>query len=165
LTRINPGRPRVVTVRAAAAPISGDPMKILVAVDGSSFTKRMLGYLAAHDEWLGSTHQYTMITVVPAIPPRAKAVLDAELVKEYYADEGEKVFKPIRAFFARHGITARYLARTGPAGDLIAKEATTGRYDLLMMGSHGHSTLGSLIMGSVASRTLSQCKTPVLIVR
>jgi hypothetical protein len=29
-------------------------MKILVAVDGSPFTKRMLAYLAAHDEWLGS---------------------------------------------------------------------------------------------------------------
>jgi hypothetical protein len=29
-------------------------MKILVAADGSSFTKRMLAYLAAHDEWLGS---------------------------------------------------------------------------------------------------------------
>lgn len=140
-------------------------MKILVAVDGSAFTKRMLAYLAAHDEWLGSTHEYTVITVVPAIPPRAKAVLDPEMVKAYYGEEGEKVFKPIRTFFERRGIAARYLAKTGPAADLIAKEATAGRYDLLMMGSHGHSTLGSLIMGSVATRTLSQCKTPVLLVR
>ena len=35
-------------------------MKILVAVDGSPFTKRMLAYLAAHDEWLGAHHQYTV---------------------------------------------------------------------------------------------------------
>ena len=28
-------------------------MKVLVAVDGSSYSKRMLAYLAAHDEWLG----------------------------------------------------------------------------------------------------------------
>ena len=140
-------------------------MKILVAVDGSAFTKRMLAYLAAHDEWLGATHQYTMMTVVPAIPPRAKAVLDPAMVKEYYEEEGNKIFKPIRSFFSRQGLDARFIAKTGSAADLIAKEATSGRYDLLMMGSHGHGTLGSLIMGSVASRTLAQCKTPVLIVR
>ena len=40
-------------------------MKILVAADGSPFTKRMLAYLAAHDEWLGSKHRYTVLNVVP----------------------------------------------------------------------------------------------------
>lgn len=30
-------------------------MKILVAADGSSYTKRMLAYLAVHDEWLVPT--------------------------------------------------------------------------------------------------------------
>ena len=45
---------------SAVRPIPGrhtheeQPMKILVAADGSSYTKRMLAYLAAHDEWLGS---------------------------------------------------------------------------------------------------------------
>jgi hypothetical protein len=49
-------------------------MKILVAVDGSPFTKRMLAYLAAHDEWLGDAHQYTVLhTVAAAVPPRAAA--------------------------------------------------------------------------------------------
>lgn len=32
-------------------------MKILLAVDGSPFTKRMLAYVATHDEWLGARHQ------------------------------------------------------------------------------------------------------------
>ncbi len=31
-------------------------MKVRVAVDGSSFTKKMLAYLAAHDDWLGGQH-------------------------------------------------------------------------------------------------------------
>lgn len=140
-------------------------MKILVAVDGSPFTKRMLGYLAAHEEWLASTHHYTLMNVVAQIPPRARSVLDPATVKTYYDDESEKVFKPIRPFFKRHGIDARYLGKSGNAAELIAKEATAGKYDLLVMGSHGHGTLGNLIMGSVATRTLSQCRVPVLIVR
>jgi hypothetical protein len=32
-------------------------MKILVAADGSAYTKRVLAYLAAHDEWLGPAHR------------------------------------------------------------------------------------------------------------
>ena len=48
-------------------------MKILLAVDGSDYTKRMLAYLAAHDEWLGDRHEYTVlntVTLVPGAPPR-----------------------------------------------------------------------------------------------
>lgn len=140
-------------------------MKILIAVDGSPFTKRMLAYLAAHDEWMSPSNQYTAIHVAPQLPARARAVLDPTLVKEYYADEGEKVFKALRTFFSRHGLDARFVSKTGGAADVISKEATVGKYDLLIMGSHGHSALGNLLMGSVATRTLSQCKVPVLLIR
>ncbi len=75
-------------------------MKILAAVDGSPYSKRMLAYLAAHDEWLGAHHEYTLIHAVPAVPSRAAAVLEKETLKAYYDDCAEKVFKPIRTFFA-----------------------------------------------------------------
>jgi nucleotide-binding universal stress UspA family protein len=140
-------------------------MKILVPVDGSPFTKRMLGYLAAHDEWLGPTQQYTLLTVVPAVPPRAAAVLDRELLKTYYEEEGEKVFKPIRAFFKKQGIDAKFVLKIGHAADVIAAEAEKGAYDLLIMGSHGHGTLGNLVMGSVSTKVMAHCKVPLLLVR
>ncbi|OYU88768.1 MAG: universal stress protein UspA, partial [Burkholderiales bacterium PBB5] len=72
-------------------------MKILVPVDGSAFTKRMLAYLAAHDEWLGAAHSYTVLHVAPAVPPRAAAVLDKAVLQAHYAEESDKVFKPIKA--------------------------------------------------------------------
>ena len=80
-------------------------MKILAAVDGSPYTKRMLAYLAAHDEWLGAQHEYTLLHAVPAVPPRAAAVVERETLKSYYDDMAEKVFKPIRTFFVRQGLT------------------------------------------------------------
>ena len=43
-------------------------MKILLPVDGSEYTKRMLAYVAAHDELLGGDHEYFVLTVVPSIP-------------------------------------------------------------------------------------------------
>lgn len=140
-------------------------MKILVPVDGSPFTKRMLAYLAAHDEWLGEAHQYTLLHVTPAVPPRAAAVLDKAVLQAHYAEESEKVFKPIRSFFGKQKLKADFVAKVGPAADTIATAATKGKFDLLMMGSHGHGLLGSLVLGSVTTRVMAQCEVPVLIIR
>ena len=140
-------------------------MKILVAADGSPFTKRMLAYLAAHDEWLGSQHKYTVITAALAVPPNAAKMLDRELIKGYYTDEAEKVFRPIRSFMKVQGLEASFISKVGHPADVIAKEADSGGYDLLMMGSHGHGLLGNLVLGSVATKVLAACKLPVLLVR
>ncbi len=140
-------------------------MRILAAVDGSPYTKRMLAYLAAHDEWLGKHHEYTLIHVVSAVPPRAAAVLDKATLKAYYDDTAEKVFKPLRSFFTKQGLKAGYLAKVGHAADSIAETAEKGGYDLVVLGSHGHGSLTSLVMGSVATKVVAQCKIPVLLIR
>lgn len=141
-------------------------MKILVPVDGSPYTKRMLGYLAAHDEWLGGDHRFTIVHSVPSIPARAAAVIDRAALKSYYEEAAEKVFKPIRSFFAKKpDMTVAYVAKSGPAAESIAELAIKGGFDLILMGSHGHGSLTNLVMGSVATKVLANCKTPVLLVR
>ena len=140
-------------------------MKILVAVDGSPFTKRMLAYLAAHDDWLGKHHEYTVLSVAPGVPARAAAVLDKSALNAYYKDESEKVLKPIRAFFSRKGLDVQFMAKHGAVAETIAATADSGKYDLLMLGSHGHGALGNLVMGSVATKVVAQCGVPVLLVR
>ena len=140
-------------------------MKILAAVDGSPYTKRMLAYLAAHDEWLGAQHQYTLLHCAPAVPPRAAAVIAKADLKAYYDDETEKVFKPIRTFFNRQGLQATFVAKVGPAAELIAATADKGGFDLLVMGSHGQGSLVNLVMGSVATKVLARTKVPVLLIR
>lgn len=140
-------------------------MKILVAVDGSPYTKRMVAYLAAHDEWLGAHHEYTVVHAVPPVPPSAVRVLAKATLKSYYDESAEKVLKPIRSFFEKQGLNAQFLSKVGPAAETIADLANKGDYDLLMLGSHGHGTLGNLVMGSVATKVLAHCRTPVLLVR
>ena len=138
-------------------------MKVLLAADGSKFTKRMLAYVAAHDEWLG--HQFTVLTVHPALPARAAAALAKKIVQEHYAEEAEKVFGPIRAALAKTGIEAEYVHKVGDPGEEIAALASKGKFDLVAMGSHGHGALARLVLGSVTSRVLAGCEVPLLIVR
>jgi nucleotide-binding universal stress UspA family protein len=140
-------------------------MKILVAVDGSSFTKRMLAYLTAHDEFPGKGHDYTILTVVAPVPPRAASVIDKQTLEGYYQDEAEKVFKPIRTFLGKQGIDAKFVFKTGHAADTIASVAEKGKFELLVLGSHGHGSIANLVMGSVATKVLARCGTPALLVR
>lgn len=68
-------------------------------------------------------------------------------------------------FLARHGIDAKSQWKVGHAGETIAKTAEAGKYDLVVMGSHGHTSLGNLVLGSVATQVLAHCSVPVLLVR
>lgn len=140
-------------------------MKILLAVDGSAYTKKMLAYLTTHLEVFHADNEFTLFTVQTPLPPRARAAVGADVANAYYAEEAEKVTAPVVKFLKRHGIEAKVVHKTGGPGELIAKQANAGGYDLVMMGSHGHSALGNLVMGSVATQVLAHCKVPVLLVR
>jgi nucleotide-binding universal stress UspA family protein len=140
-------------------------MKILIAVDGSAFTKRMLAYLTAHEEFPGRGHDYSVLHTVAPVPTRAAAALDKALLDDYYEEEAEKVFKPIRSFLSKQGIAPKYLYKVGHAADVIAATADKGKFDLLVMGSHGHGSLSNLVMGSVATKVMAKCGVPVLMIR
>jgi len=140
-------------------------MKILLAVDGSAYTKKMLAYMVTHGDTFGAANDMTLLTVQPAIPPRARAALGKSVVDEYQHDEAEKVLGPVGKFLLRHGIDAKSAWKVGSPGDQIARFAEAGKFDLIVMGSHGHGALGGLVMGSVATKVLAHCTVPVLLVR
>ena len=96
---------------------------------------------------------------------RGHGRLWAKQLSSYYAEEAEKVLAPVSKFLLRHGIDAKSSWKVGHAGESISKLADGGKFDLLVMGSHGHGTLVNLVMGSVATQVLAHCKVPVLLVR
>jgi nucleotide-binding universal stress UspA family protein len=140
-------------------------MKILLAVDGSKYTKKMLAYLATHPELFSGVNDYTVFTAQTPMPSRASLAVGAEAVKKYHADEAARTLNSVCKFLKRHGIEAKSVWKTGAAGTLIARTADSGNFDLVVMGSHGHGALINLMLGSVATQVLALCKTPVLLVR
>ena len=140
-------------------------MKILLAVDGSEYTKKMLAYLVTHSELFSANNSYTLLTVQPDIPTRARAVVGKEALADYHREESERVLAPVDAFLERHGINANSISKIGHAGEIISKTAESGKFDVVVMGSHGHGTLANLVMGSVATQVLANCKVPLLLVR
>ncbi|GAB4212095.1 MAG: universal stress protein [Rhodoferax sp.] len=139
-------------------------MKVLLAVDGSPYTKKMLAYLAAH-EMFSPKNEYHAFTVQAVLPAQARSALGQELVEKYYNDEGEAVMKPVISFLTQHGVTVTGSWKVGRPGELIAEMATQGKFDLVVMGSHGYGALLNLVVGSVANEVLASCRVPTLIVR
>ncbi len=140
-------------------------MKILLAVDGSPYTKKMLAYLTTHDEVFSTGNEYFVFTVQPVVPARARATVGKRIMDEYYLDEAEKVLAPVTKFLLRHGIDAKSAWKIGHSGETIAQFAESGKFDMIIMGSRGHGTLVNLVMGSAATEVLAHCKVPVLLVR
>jgi nucleotide-binding universal stress UspA family protein len=140
-------------------------MKILLSVDGSSYTKRMLAYLVTHDEVFHTNNEFTVLTVQPPVPNRARAAVGKEVVDNYYTIESERVISPVHKFLLRHGIDAKTVTKVGQIGETIGKFADDGKFDMLIMGSHGQGTIVNMVMGSVATKVIANCKTPVLLIR
>ena len=62
-------------------------------------------------------------------------------------------------------ITDATLVKEGNASDVILDDAHSGDFDLVVMGTHGHSAFVDAMMGGTARRVLRRCKKPVLAVR
>ena len=140
-------------------------MKILLPVDGSEYTMRMLTYITARGELLGSGHDYTAFTAVPSVPAHAARFLDRSVLDGYYRDEAEAVLAPVRKFADQRNWKLREAHAPGHAADAIAAFAEAEKPDLIVMGTQGNSALGNMILGSVASGVLARCTVPVLLIR
>ena len=140
-------------------------MKILLAADGSSYTKKALAFLVTNQEIAGGDGEVVVVNVQPAMPPRVRSMVGAAAVQDYHREEAEKVLKPIQKFLERHDIpyTARWAV--GNPGVEIVKAAKKDKAQMIVMGTHGHSLLGRAILGSVAQNVLTQVEIPVLLVK
>lgn len=140
-------------------------MKILLAADGSEYTKKALAFLVTNEKLMGASDELSIINVQPPMPPRVKSMVGAATVASYYEEESAQVFGPITQFLDRHGIKFTTLKAVGHAGDEILKAAAAGKVHMIVMGTHGHGFMGRVLMGSVAQNVVQGADVPVLLVK
>ena len=140
-------------------------MKILLAADGSKFTKKALAFLVTHESLCGPTDELVVLHVQSPVPPRVKTMLGAAAVRSYHDEEAHKVLDPIEKFLARHDIVKRMRWVTGSATEEILAACKREKAHMIVMGTHGHGLVGRALMGSVAQRVVSGADVPVLLVR
>jgi nucleotide-binding universal stress UspA family protein len=141
-------------------------MKILIAVDGSTGSLAALEALLARRGWFAGTPEIALIHVHLPIPFGAAAAwVGKETVAAYYAEESTAACAPALARLARDGIVPTIFKRVGdPAGEIV-KQASEWGADLIVMGTHGHGEVATLLLGSVAQKALVLAPVPVLLLR
>jgi nucleotide-binding universal stress UspA family protein len=132
---------------------------ILVALDGSADSKTALRHAVtlARDQ----NAKLTLLTIVPhtptpvgpgVAPPPETDESHNEIIKQALAEIPHDI-----------GITTRL--EHGEIADTILKLVASETYDLLVMGSHGHSRVHRALLGSVSQRVLHRAAVPVLMLR
>lgn len=136
---------------------------ILLPVDGSVYSEnaaRYAVYLAKMSgaritavscyEWCG--HMVEM----------SEAVI--EELKKKLAKESRTILEETSELLKKEGVEHEIKLERGAPGTVLTELAKSKEYDLIIMGSHGHSDIAGLFLGSVTHKVLNTIYCPVLVV-
>ncbi len=141
-------------------------MKILIAVDGSPCALAAIEGLLKRLDWFRGPEEFALVYVHPPLPYKhAAAWAGKEAIHGYYEEESDAALAAARALLDDHRVAYTVEKRVGDAADEIVKFAASGGHDLVVMGTHGHTALANLVMGSVATKVLAISKVPVLFMK
>jgi nucleotide-binding universal stress UspA family protein len=143
--------------------------RILVPVDGSPTSRRGLDEAVAVAGKFGS--RLRLVHVIDdaalALSGAAAASNIGELLTQL-AESGEQLLSDAKSDLQQRGVTvetALHHSFSGRVCDVIVKEATDWKADLIVIGTHGRRGAGRLFLGSDAEQVLRLAPVPVLLVR
>ncbi|MCP4283463.1 MAG: universal stress protein [Gammaproteobacteria bacterium] len=133
--------------------------KILVPLDGSALSERVLPIASLLASSLGSS-----IELVFAIPTPAEGI--PEEIKSLARQDGDDYLKKIvNTLSKENGKTAiSYSVQTGHPASMIIERAESTDETLILMSSHGYSGIQRLLLGSVAGKVVQATNTPTLLI-
>ncbi len=142
--------------------------RILVPIDGSSTAERALQEAI---KLAAGKAQLRLVYVIEEIYPldtEGYAYIDYVALQEAVRQTGKRTLAQAAEKAQRSGITAETALLDVPGervASVIDGEALAWKADLIVIGTHGRSGLGRLLLGSVAEGVARGASVPVLLVR
>jgi len=130
--------------------------RVLVPVDGSRYMSGVVAHAIAIAKKTGCS--LTFLYVVNVEPATS---LELEKQKE----SSTRIPEECRRKAAAEDVSASSRIEVGSPAETIVEIAVRERFDLIIIGSRGHSRLKMLFVGSVADEVMEQASCPVLLVK
>ena len=141
-------------------------MKILFAADGSPQSLSALETLVKSFVYFRDPPSVTLLSVHPPVPYKAAAAaMGHDVIQRYYDEENDAALAGARDLLKARGIAFEAERRVGSPSEEIVKFAEEGKFGMIAMGTHGHTALANLVMGSVATGVVARSKVPVLLLK
>jgi nucleotide-binding universal stress UspA family protein len=145
-------------------------MKVLLAIDGSSFSEAAIAEVAERPWPQGTVVQ--VLTVVHS--PTPMALDPAFVMAAIHVDQLEEqrrlaavLVSAAAEHIKRRGADISVITRVleGTPKEVIVEEADEWNADLIVMGSHGHRGFRRMILGSIAGAVVANARCSVQVVR
>ncbi|SRR5579883_602125 len=144
-----------------------DLHRILVPTDFSKFSQHALTYAAAFAEKFGAELYLLHVVqnlalvipeVIPVEPPLTPSV-------EQLTTAVQSAFDRVISENRLHDLAIHREVREGTPFYEIVQYAREAAIDLIVMGTHGHTGLAHVLLGSVTEKVVRKAPCPVLTVR
>mgnify|MGYP000846028731 CR=1 FL=1 len=140
-------------------------VKILVAVDGSEYSKKAL--LKAKEFAAALNGEITIINVMNVVPPydyqhNAHKFLELEKLA---SENSHALLEKAKMHFVDSPINVELIHKRGDPANEIINFADEGNFDLIVMGSRGFGVFKRTLLGSVSDKVVHHTDASVLIVK
>lgn len=144
-------------------------MRVLVATDGSDPADLAIDLVDGAAWGPGSE-----IFVVEAVesgaglfggPWPALAMVQADRIEADIRAQASRTVEAARARLVRSGLRVETAVLRGRPATAIVDRAGDLRADLIVVGSRGHGTIGSMLLGSTSAEVIDHAEIPVLVAR
>jgi nucleotide-binding universal stress UspA family protein len=142
--------------------------RILVPVDGSAPSDRGLDEALAVAAKFGSTLRLVHVLDETSLAMSAGLAGDIGPLIKVLREGGEEVLAKARQRAKARGFDAETVLHdtfTSRVCDVIVKEASDWKAELIVIGTHGRRGAGRVLLGSDAEQVLRLASVPVLLVR
>ena len=145
--------------------------KILVPTDGSKTAQKAVRYAVELAKQLNaSVIVLTAIDdrslVAQTVPAEDTPMQVIEPIEDYMREAAKEYAEEVKKLCDKSGVRSEIIIGKGHPVEAIVKGAEKSKADLIVMGSHGRSALGAMVLGSIAYGVIhNETKVPVLIVR
>lgn len=139
--------------------------KVLLAVDGSANSERVIDALLS-EHAAGSALDIILLNVrIPIDSGHARMFASPAEIEAYYRDEGVQDLKSARGKLDSAGVPYQWHVAVGRIAETILHFARQHQAERIVMGTHGRTALGHLMLGSVASAVSKNSVIPVTLVK
>ncbi len=137
--------------------------KLLITLDGSEYSERVLPYVKSSSEF----NSKVILLRIPEVPEAEMygAVLEEiQALREEAEAEAQDYLECVAAELGNEGIETSVIVRGSRPAQTIISVAGEEQVDVIMMATHGRGGLQRLFVGSVADRVVHHTDHPVFLV-